>query len=216
MINACIFDFDGIIADTEEIHYRSYQSVLAPLGAGFSWEVYCQNYMAFDSSQAFAAALKKAGITHAPPVPELLERKMQAFEQALQNLDMSPLPGAQEALRLAASRGPIALCTGAQRRDVTPLLKGFGIAELFKTVVTADDVRISKPDPESYRLAATRLGIAPENCLAIEDTPGGLTSARGAGCQTLGVATTHSREQLLPFADQVIDSLRGFASVLDI
>lgn len=215
MIRACIFDFDGILADTEELHYLSYQKVLEPLGAGFSWETYAREYMAFDSSQAFGAALKKANIKNPPGIIDLLEQKMQAFENALKNVELSPLPGAMKALHFAASRGPIALCTGAQRRDVTPLITAFGVADLFQAIVTADDVRISKPDPESYRLAVRKLEIPPADCLAIEDTPGGLRSARGAGCQTLGVTTTHQAEQLLPLADQVIDSLYGFEAALN-
>lgn len=215
MIKACIFDFDGVLADTEELHYRSYQKVLEPLGAGFTWETYLREYIAFDSRQALAAALKVAGVANAPAIPDLIEQKILAHEALLENLEMSPLPGAAEALRLAASRGPVALCTGAQRRDVDPLLKAFGIDALFKAVVTADDVKISKPDPESYRLAASRLGVPANECLAIEDTPGGLLSARGAGCQTLGVATTHTLEQLKPFADRVIDSLVDFERSFD-
>ncbi|MDF3131148.1 HAD family phosphatase [Kiritimatiellaeota bacterium B1221] len=215
MIKACIFDFDGILADTEALHYRSYQAVLEPLGAGFSWETYLQNYIAFDSRQAFAAALKVAQIQNPPPVSELLERKMQAHETAMEKLDLPPLPGAVEAVRLAAGRGPVGLCTGAQPRDVLPLIEAFGISDLFSALVTADDVRISKPDPESYRLAAQKLGIPASECLAIEDTPGGLRSARGAGCQTLGITTTHTREQLEGLADQVIESLVGFSAHLD-
>jgi len=215
MIKACIFDFDGILADTEELHHRSYQVVLEPLGAGFSWETYTQHYMAFDSSQAFAAALQKADVKNPPAISELLEQKMQAFQQALESVDMSPLPGAIPAVKLAASRGPIALCTGAQRGDVTPLLRAFGLLDIFNAVVTSDDVAISKPDPESYRLAASRLEIPAAFCLAIEDTPGGLRSAKGAGCQTLGVTTTHTRDQLDPLADQVIHSLLEFERSLD-
>lgn len=214
MIKACIFDFDGILADTENLHYRSYQKVLEPLGAGFSWETYHRDYIAFDSRQAFVAALKVADLKNPPEVSDLVDRKILAYEALLENLDLPPLPGAVAAVRLAASCGPVALCTGAQRRDVAPLLASFGIAELFGAIVTADDVHISKPDPESYLLAASKLGMPPADCLAIEDTPGGLRSARGAGCQTLGVTTTHNTEQLAPFADQVIESLLDFKRVL--
>lgn len=214
MIRACIFDFDGVLADTEELHYHSYQKVLEPLGAGFSWDTYQREYMAFDSRQAFAAALRAAGVEAAPPVSELLERKMQAHELAVAQAELSPLPGAREALQFAADCGPLALCTGAQRRDVLPLLEAFGVRSLFSAIVTADDVRISKPDPESYRLAAEKLGMAPANCLAVEDTPGGLVSARGAGCRTLAICTTHSRGQLVSFADEVMDSLLSFPEFL--
>lgn len=214
MIKACIFDFDGVLADTEALHYQSFQKVLEPLNAEFSWETYHADYIAFDSSQVFSAALQKAEIVNHPNLQVLITQKIKAFEDALENTDVPPLPGAVKAVELAASRGPVALCTGAQRQDVTPLLKGFGLYDLFQAIVTAGDVKISKPDPESYTLAASILKTDPKNCLAIEDTPGGLISARNAGCQTLGVTTTHRREQLLPFADQVTDSLVEFQAFL--
>jgi len=214
MIKACIFDFDGVIADTEALHYQSFQKVLEPLGAGFCWDTYLADYMAFDSSQVFAAALTKAGVSNAPGLQDLIIQKVEAFESSLVHVDIPPLPGAAEAVRLAHSRGPVALCTGAQRRDVTPLLKAFDLYDLFQATVTADDVRISKPDPACYALAASLLKTDPSDCLAIEDTPGGLTSARGAGCKTLGVTTTHTKEQLTPFADRIIDSLIYFEDYL--
>ncbi|MDA3873338.1 MAG: HAD-IA family hydrolase [Kiritimatiellae bacterium] len=215
MVKACIFDFDGILADTEELHYLSFQVVLKPLDAGFSWDHYVSEYIAFDSSQVFAAALKTAGITNLPySIRDLIDQKIIAFADLLPTAHIPPLPGAIEAVRFAHQHGPIALCTGAERKDVTPLLNSFCIIDLFQAIVTADDVRISKPDPECYALAASLLNTAPEDCLAIEDTPGGLRAARGAGCQTLGVTTTHSEKQLHPYADRVVDSLLGFSDLL--
>jgi beta-phosphoglucomutase len=215
MIKACIFDFDGILADTEELHYQSFQKVLEPLGAGFDWEQYVSDYIAFDSSQVFAAALKAAGIPDPSfSIRELIDQKITAFADLLRAAAVPPLPGAIKAVRFAHQRGPLALCTGAERKDVTPLLETFGIIDLFQAVVTADDVHISKPDPECYALAASLLKTAPADCLAIEDTPGGLRAARGAGCQTLGVTTTHTEAQLRSHADRVVDSLLGFSELL--
>ncbi|WFB36287.1 HAD family phosphatase [Kiritimatiellota bacterium B12222] len=214
MPQACIFDFDGIIADTELLHFQSFQTVLEAHGAGFDWETYLKVYIAFDSSQVFATAFKNAGLTDMPPMAALIDQKVEAFEKLLENAEVPPLPGAADAVRLAAQNGPVALCTGAERRDVLPLLKGFGLLDLFQAIVTAEDVTISKPNPECYQRAASLLGIAPADCLAIEDTPGGLSAARGAGCQTLAVTTTHTREQLLDFADIVTDSLVNFPAIL--
>ncbi len=216
MVKACIFDFDGILADTEELHYLSFRHVLKPLGAEFDWDQYVREYMAFDSSQVFSAALKVAGITESPfSIRDLIDQKIIAFADVQRNARVTPLPGAVEAVRFAHQRGPLALCTGAERKDVTPLMNAFGIIDLFQAIVTAEDVRISKPDPEGYTLAASLLHTAPQDCLAIEDTPGGLRAARGAGCQTLGVTTTHSKTQLLPYADRVVDSLLGFSDLLE-
>ncbi|MEX2607113.1 MAG: HAD family phosphatase [Kiritimatiellia bacterium] len=215
MIKACIFDFDGILADTEELHFQSFQKVLEPMGAGFDWDRYVKDYIAFDSSQVFAAALKAAGIEDTPvSLSGLIDQKVTAFADLLRAANVPPLPGALEAVRFAHQRGPLALCTGAERKDVTPLLEAFGIIDLFQTIVTADDVSISKPDPECYTLAASLLHTPPGECLAIEDTPGGLHAARGAGCQTLGVTTTHLESQLRPHADRVVDSLLGFSDLL--
>lgn len=211
MIEAVIFDFDGIIADTERLHYEAYQAVLAPKGVGFTYQEYADRYMAYDSLGCFRQRVNDVG--HRADEADVLrwvEEKNEVYETLIADQDVPPLPGALEAVALAASKGPVAICTGAVLRDIAPLVKKFGLTPHLTAIVTADDVTISKPDPQSYALACKRLNQDPENCLAIEDTPGGLRSAKGAGCQTLGVTTTHTEEQLSPFADQVISSLVGF------
>jgi beta-phosphoglucomutase len=211
MIEAVIFDFDGVIADTEHLHYASYQKVLEPKGFGFSYDEYAARYMAYDSF----GCLKQRMIDLDQPVEgeeirRWVEQKNAEHERLIAQGDVSALPGAVDAILYAASRGPVAVCTGAVLSDIAPLLEKFALMGHLSTVVTADDVSVSKPDPESYALACSRLNQNPEDCLAIEDTPGGLQSAKGAGCQTLGVTTTHTREQLRPIADRVISSLVDF------
>jgi len=208
---AHIFDFDGILADTERLHWQAFQDVLSPLGAGCSWELYCADYIGFDDRDVFRLALERAG---RPPDEETLRRhiadKAAAFLKRVADADIPPFPGAVEAVRAAAAKGPVALCTGALPGDVEPLLRKFGIRGLFRTVVTAEDVSSSKPDPACYILTVARLGVPADQCLAIEDTPHGLQAARGAGCQTLGVAQTHRAEALSPCADRVLQSLMDF------
>ena len=215
MLRAFIFDFDGIIADTETLHFLTYLPMLEEAGIAFSYEEYGERYMAYDALGCFRQRAEDAG----HPVGEAtlhnwVERKNGIFEEVAARAAPPPLPGAVEAVTLAAQHGPVAICTGATRRDIDPLVERYGLRPLLATVVTADDVAISKPDPESYTLAAKRLGIPPAECLAIEDTPGGLRSARGAGCQTLGVTTTHDREALAPTADDILTSLEEFPAWL--
>jgi len=211
-IRAVIFDFDGILADTEDLHYQSYLPVLESAGMLFSYEEYAERYMAFD---AVGCLRQRALDTGVPFDAEVLHRwsehKNDVFEDLIRNADVQPLPGALEAVKTAAAHGPAGICTGAVLRDIAPLLDRFELHPCLSTVVTADDVDISKPDPACYRLAAERVGIPPQECLAIEDTPGGLQAARGAGYMTMGVTTTHTEEELSPFADQVRASLVGFS-----
>lgn len=211
MPKAFIFDFDGILADTERLHYLSYQVSLEPEGLSFGYETYRDTYMAYDARGCLERFLADRGENSDPErVRNLVDRKNRAFLKLIGEADVQPLPGAVEAVSLAANHGKVAVCTGAVRSDVAPLIKAFGLEPLLRTVVTADDVEVSKPDPACYALAVSRLGRPAGECLAIEDTPGGLRSARGAGCRTLGVATTHSRADLEDFADRVIDSLPAF------
>lgn len=211
MIKAVIFDFDGIIADTENLHFASYQEILEPKGLGFTYEEYSDNYMAFDALGCIRQRLTDEG-RHADDatIRAWAHEKNLAYETILATTYVPALPGALDAISQAAVRGPVAICTGAVLMDIAPLLKAYQLETLVSAVVTADDVAISKPDPESYALACKRLAQNPADCLAIEDTPGGLRSARGAGCQTLGVTTTHTEAQLSPYADQVISTLEGW------
>jgi beta-phosphoglucomutase len=208
-VRAVIFDFDGVMADTERLHWQAFVEVLSPLGAEYSWEEYEKDYIGFDDRDGIRTALERAGIDYsAEDLNRLLAAKAEAFPKLA--VSVPPFPGAVEAVQISAERGKVALCTGALRSDVEPLLKAYGILDLFRVVVTAEDVEHSKPDPACYRLAAERLGIPAEQCLAVEDTPYGLQAARGAGCQTLGVAQTHTRDALAPFADRVIGSMTEF------
>lgn len=208
-VRAVIFDFDGVIADTERLHWQAFCEVLAPLGASYSWEEYEQDYIGFDDRDAIRTALKRAGVDSAEDLlVSLLKAKADVFPKLAAGVE--PFPGAVEAVRTSAERGPVALCTGALRSDVEPLLRSFGLLDVFAAIVTAEDVPHSKPDPACYRLAVDALGMPAANCLAVEDTPYGLQAARSAGCQTLGVAQTHSREALEPFADRVISAMTDF------
>ncbi|MCC5846353.1 MAG: HAD family phosphatase [Verrucomicrobia bacterium] len=197
------------MADTERLHWQAFCEILAPLGASYSWEEYEKNYIGFDDRDAIRTALDRAGVACSPEeLTALLKAKAEVFPKLAAGV--APFPGAVEAVRTSAALGPVALCTGALRSDVEPLLKAFGILDLFAAIVTAEDVARSKPDPACYQMAVQRLGIPAEDCLAVEDTPYGLQAARGAGCQTLGVAQTHAREELAPHADRVIGTMLEF------
>ena len=214
MLAAVIFDFDGIIVDTEPLHYRAFQRILEPLGLGYTWEAYVDHYMGFDDRDGFHEAFRAGGRPLAAgELDDLIERKAQAFQEIIAS-GVPAYPGVVGLVREIAGTLPLALCSGALPSDIEPIVRQLGIDSAFDVVVTAADVAASKPDPASYALAVERLAarfpqngaIAPRTCLAIEDTPAGIASATGAGLSVVAVTNSYPADRLSG-AVRVVDSL---------
>jgi beta-phosphoglucomutase len=197
---AVIFDFDGVLVDTERLHYLAFQDVLAPEGLGYGWEAYVASYIGFDDRDALRHRFVAAGLPcPAPRMEELLRRKAEAFLRRVGGTDLPLYPGVSALMEACAAAGvPVGLCSGATRADIDAILGGVRLPASFAARITADDVAASKPDPESYRrvvaaMAAAVPGLDPDpaRMVAIEDTPHGIAAARGAGLRVVGVATTH-------------------------
>ena len=214
MLRAAVFDFDGVIVDSEPLHYEAFVSVARGFGIDFTYQEYAQKYIGYDDRDAFRAML--AETDEAPPeahrVDELGQRKHEHFVQAVAR-GIRVLPGVLSLIQEISSTMPMAIASGATRRDIDLILQTVGLDNRFDCIVSADDVHRSKPDPESYVLAVRHLmrrhcdlAIAPGNCVAIEDTDAGIRSARSAGLWTVGVAHATSAE-LLGNAHRVIRSL---------
>lgn len=210
---AVIFDFDGIIADTEPIHYKSFQEVLKPLGLGYSWEEYVNKYIGYDDRDAFREVFRAAGKElDAEYLAVLINQKAELFEKIVQQ-GVTAYPGVISLICEMKGRVPLALCSGALLSDILPILDTMSIGDAFDVLVTADDVEESKPDPQSYLLAVQRLAevfpekdITAECCIAIEDTPTGIESALNAGIRVLAVTNSYDADKLAG-AIHVTDSL---------
>ena len=213
MLDALIFDFDGVIVDTEPLHYRAFQSVLGPAGLGYSWEQYVDHYMGFDDRDAFTESFRGVKRTLSDnDLNTLILQKAAAFQEIIAS-GVAAYPGVVELIREAAGTVPLALCSGALPSDISPILGQLGLEHAFDVIVTAADVAASKPDPASYILAVDRLAnfypgktIRPQHCLAIEDTPAGISSATGAGMAVLGVTNSYPASTLAG-ALLIVDSL---------
>ena len=210
---AVIFDFDGVIVDTEPLHFAAFQRLLEPVGLGFTWDQYVEVYMGFDDRDAFLEAFKDTGngLT-ADELSDLINRKAALFQEIIRS-GISAYPGVVDLIKkIRRSSTPLAISSGALRSDIDPILQTLGIEECFDVIVTADDVARSKPDPECYRLALARLNrfhslsIPSEKVLAIEDTPAGIEAAKGAGLQVLAVTNSYPAGQLT-HADFIAESL---------
>lgn len=212
MLNAVIFDFDGIIVDSEPMHYEAFQRALEPYGISYSWEEYCETYIGFDDRDGFREAFKSAGKKiSGRELKPLIAKKAGIFQQLIRAGQASPLPGAVELIASIPRKLPVALCSGALKEDILPILETLGIENAFREIVTAEDTPKSKPDPAPYLLAIEKLGLDdPATAIAIEDTPAGILSAKGAGLKVLAVTNSYDREYLLE-ADAVTDSLENIS-----
>lgn len=213
-LQAVIFDCDGILVNTEPLHYRAFQEVLVPLGLGHDFESYLEHFVGFDDRDAFIYAFKEAGLHLAPTA---LDRLIEAKALALRDLigqGVPSFPGVVELVKELMDRGvPMAVASGALRQEIDAFIASLGLNGAFLAIVAADEVKKSKPDPETYLLAIERLRqvqgprrLDPMNCIAIEDTPAGIRSAKSAGLPVIAVTNSFSVPELTE-ADKVIDSL---------
>ena len=215
---ATLFDFDGVIVDSERLHHETMVEAMDGAGPATPWEFYRERLMGLDDRGAFAVLLKRAGIE---PTPEEIRRriahKAELFAQHAAAGRVPAFPGAADLIRACAAAGPVGLCSGALRSDVDPVLAALGIETCFSEKVTADDVEASKPNPACYRRCVARLaarfpqrGIVPTACVAIEDTADGIASARGAGIPVVAVSTNLPAAVLRAAgAAAVVESLAG-------
>lgn len=200
---AVIFDFDGVIVDTEPIHYAAFQRVLEPLGLHFTWEEYVDTYIGFDDRDAFRHVFSAHGTKlSTEELHALIEQKALFFAEVIRS-GVSAYPGVLDLIsHLHEHKSPLAICSGALRSDIDPILSMLGISDYFDVIVTADDVAASKPDPESYQLAFQRLqsvhqgSFTKDATLAIEDTPAGISSAKAAGLLVCAVTNSYPAARL--------------------
>jgi beta-phosphoglucomutase len=211
-LRAIIFDFDGVLANSEPLHLRAYQDVLTREGLTLTEEDYYARYLGFDDVGAFTAMGRDAGRAWTPhDVRRLIAAKSQRLEALEQHVSIL-FPGAAAAVRRAAAELPVAIASGALRAEVMRVLEREQLVNCFTAIVAAEDTPLSKPSPEPYlhtvaRLtAALSLDIAPCECVALEDSPWGLQSARAAGLRTVAVAQTYG-ESDLQSADLVIRTI---------
>lgn len=207
MIDAVVFDFDGVLADSERLHLRALTAAFAERGWTLTEADYFAHYLGYDDRGCIAAFAEREGLTIAPDeATAVLEDKTRRYMALLAAGDVL-FPTARPCIERLATRLPLGIASGSLRGEIEHILSANGLRHHFTVIVGADDVREGKPDPESYARAVEALGVAPERGVAIEDSPWGLQSARGAGLHAIGISTSYPRAALTETADRVIDSL---------
>jgi beta-phosphoglucomutase len=201
-LEAIVFDFDGVIVNSEPLHLRAYQWLLAEEGVPLTAHEYYSRYVGLSDEAVFAEVLRSHALTRpASWVHAMIRQKTGRIQQMLR--ESAPLfPQASDRIRALAGVCPLAIASGALRAEIDEVLTRSGLAACFAAIVAANDTRRSKPAPDPYALAVQRLSalagrqLDRSRIVAIEDTRQGLAAARAAGLRTVGVSTTYPASSL--------------------
>ena len=203
MISAVIFDLDGLLADTECLHCRAYQLTLLEHGVNLLEADYTEHWVRFGKGIADWVTM------HSLPLdPHALRlRKAQHYLDLLVS-SLRPMDGALDLLEFLHGKRKIALASSSYRDAVDGVLAGLGMAHYFDVIVTGLDVAQVKPAPDVFLKAARDLGIAPAQCLVLEDAEKGVMAAHTAGMRCIAVPNDYTRHHDFSKATKVCSTLK--------
>lgn len=191
MSDVLLIDYNGVIAHDEALHYEAFRGVLEGHDLTLDTRTYLSDYMGLDDRSAFVEAWRRAQRTVTGELLRLLIEDKAARYAALTAAGVPLVPGAAAFVRAAAARWPVAVVSGALRREIDAGLAAAGLVDVVTVVIAAEDTRATKPDPGGYLLALRRLGTErARRAVVIEDSLPGLAAARaiGAGCVLLATS----------------------------
>lgn len=210
-LQAIVFDFDGVIANSEPLHLRAFQQALGEDGITLTDREYFSRYLGYDDVGVFEALARDRGLAMSTDqIAALVTRKGLRLQEMLRAGEVL-FRGAADFIREAATAVPIAIASGALRHEIEEILGAAGLRSHFAAIVASGDTLQSKPSPDPYALALQLLQradgtITADRCVAIEDSRWGLDSARGAGLRCVGVTNSYPASELTS-AELVVDGL---------
>lgn len=205
-----IFDMDGVLVHSLEAHLRAFQKMGETLGKAFTRELLEQT-SGMHNSQIFPLWLERS----IDPIElKTMAEKKEALYRTMVPEHVRPLPGVVDLIRNLRTQGvKLAVGSSGPRKNVELILRTLEIAPEFTVVVTGDDIRCGKPDPEVFLKAGSGLGLHPSQCLVIEDAIQGVKAAKAAGMSVIAITSSTPRERLQE-ANLVIDSMTEIDAAL--
>jgi len=210
---AVLFDFDGVIVNSEPLHFQAFRRILADEHVDLSESEYYGELIGFDDRGAFRHLFAKR---HLPLEPKdllrLMTRKSEVMTELIEERKYHALPGVEEFVRGLWRHYPLGICSGALREEIEAMLEGVALRDCFPIIVAAEDVDVGKPDPRGYLQCAQLISekikkvLTPQDCLIVEDAPSVVRSVKSVGFPTLAVTTSHSADKFAD-ADWVVNSL---------
>ena len=207
---AVIFDFDGVMVDTESYHAEAWEITFRNQGLAVTREQ-CFPAVELEDHVFVSAVLQDLGIKADPR--EWVREKQAVFRQLLDQIKV--YPGVVELVQALALKYPLAIVSSAWTENINTLIHQVGLKSHFSVIVGKETVSVHKPAPDGYLKAAELLKLPPSNCVVLEDSPSGIRSAKAAGMKCIGVAHRQNPEQLQE-ADHVVPNLVNTQNLLQL
>jgi beta-phosphoglucomutase len=201
MIGAVLWDLDGTLVDSEEYHWQAWRETMAAEGAPITR----QQFLATFGQRNDLIVPRLLGATATPErVQRIGDEKELCYRRLIRKQGLLPLPGAAEWVKRLQKEGwQQAIASSGPRANVQVVVEVLGFTPHFQALVSAEDVKHGKPDPEVFLVAASRVGVPPSRCIVVEDAAAGIEASRRAGMRSIGLSRTGAP---LP-ADLVVPSL---------
>lgn len=211
---AVLFDFDGVIVNSEPLHFLAFHEVLREQDIDLTEQDYYNELLGLSDRDGFRRIFAARERPLDPKTFLLMQvRKNRAVMNFIEQRRISALPGVEAFVRGLWRNYPLAICSGALRDEIDAMLLGISLRDCFETIVAAEDVTVGKPDPSGYLMAMNALAkhhhvkLTPADCLIIEDAPAVVKSTRAAGFTVLAL-TTSAPASKFEDANYIVDSLR--------
>jgi len=213
MLRAIVFDFDGVITDSEVLHLRSFNQVLAQYGVEISTKDYYKEYLGLSDLDCFKALVNENVLQEpAKGIEVLAQEKTEVFER-LAKTEGKIIEGVRDFLQmLRQNKIPMAICSGALLVEIEMILDDARLRSFFEVIVSAEFVKKGKPSPEGFLLTLKKLNhgrqnlVLPNQCVVIEDSHWGLEAARAAGMHSVAVTNSYEADQLT-LAEKIVTKL---------
>ena len=220
MLKAIIFDFDGVITDSEILHFRAFNRVLEQYGIEITIKDYYKKYLGLTDVDCLTLVAKRNKINlDDEGIKNLVKQKNKIFAQMAKS-EGQIIEGVRDFLQMLKQNNvPMAICSGALRAEIELILEQAKLRDFFTVIVSAEQVKKGKPHPDGFLLTLQKLNqcviparagiqnpILAEQCIVIEDSHWGLEAAKKAGMHTIAVTTSYDADQLI-LAEKIITRL---------
>ena len=213
MLQTVIFDFDGVITDSEVLHLRSFNRVLAQYGVEISTKDYYKDYLGLTDLDCLMLVAERSQLgLDTQGIENLAQEKTEVFEK-LAKTEGRIIDGVRDFLQMLGQNNiPMAICSGALLVEIELVLEQARLRSFFEVIVSAEFVKKGKPNPEGFLLTLRKLNhgrqnvILPNQCIVIEDSHWGLEAARAAGMHTIAVTNSYDADQLA-MAEKIVTGL---------